>query len=875
MTPNRAGFRISDLRALLDRDRNSNGVISDKSGKISRRHYALLLGVHRSALTRCRSIFEEYEKATGVATGPQRRLSEMRSWLSDAYETRALKIRAGKLDRSAFRQRFKLYYTPGPPAIRALLNEFDERAKREGYLPAATELELERVRTVLAGQPVLNRDRLTISRVELAKAANVPLSRFHDKVFADVVASRQAEIAVEVAASKIDPYVHGRVFPFSDLVPRWPTSFLEGVGARFRQIGSSMARLSVAGPYVELTRALRWIGDSADPNCRAVVGEAFEWGRVLSAGEWEDALFAYRDHLLASVKSGAATEGAIDGAIACLRIALAGLSSNQLVPVMPTLLPGVKHRRRRSGHLRSVAEASASTSDEVVSDYIAFAQDHFLQACKAAGTDLEKGEAGEFIRGLASELSSLRELPADPAKAILLLLEHRLEALHSRAASIVEAAIKAHERGWEMLTSAEIDGAQFERVFVGCAPNSSERTAILRAWFPKSESSEGRSRGICNLLALIVQRHGGVPPAFDNSRDPYNQLFAKRYYEYGGINFIESLLIPTADTVGAVLLLYLIESGANISVGRTLDRGCIEISDLAEHRRITGHKVRAKGKPIIVDLPANGPAVRAIEWLLNAGKRFSDRAGADMDRLFLMRIGSRVQLMTATWFTAWFKRFAASTPGLERIRLVPHMIRPSVLLSAALRNDGRLLTGVAIGQHGVGVSQGYQQKWPTRLLYDANIRRFLTAFETTVMENVEEAAERLGITAQQFQARLGDLKATGLGTFCLDQRGRQGERGSTCSTLDCWDNCPHLLIVAEIEAIAALQLWQGSLRAAQPQWERDRPERWETIWLPWLCLTDVVEEKMARGPLIKTWQAAHRRASELHQQAGYMPPQPW
>jgi hypothetical protein len=652
MTPNRAGFSVSDLRALLDRDRNSNGVISDKSGKISRRHYALLLGVHRSALTRCRDIFEEYEKAIGLATGPQRRLSEMRSWLSAAYEARALKIRAGKLDRSGFRQRFKLYYTPGPPAIRALLNEFDEHARRDGYLPAATQLELERVRTVLSGQPVLNRDRLTISRIELAKAAKVPLSRFHNKVFADVVASRQAEIAVEVAASKIDPYVHGRVFPFSDLVPHWPASFLEGVGARFRQIASSMARLSVPGPYVELTRALRWIGDSADPNCRAVVGEAIEWGRVLSAGEWEDALFSYRDHLVASVNSGSATEGAIDGAIACLRIALAGLSSNQLVPVTPTLLPGVKHRRRRSGHLRSVAEAPASTSNETVWDYVAFAQDRFLQACKAAGTDLEKGEAGEFIRGLASALSSLRDLPADPAKAILLVLEHRLEALHSRAASIVEAAIKAHERGWEMLASADIDGGKFEKEFFAAAPNSSERSAILRTWFPKSESAEGRLKGTCNLLGLIVQRHGGIPPAFNNNRDQYDQFFGKRYYEYGGINFIESMLIPAADTVGAVLLLYLIESGANISVGRTLDRGCLEISDLAEHRRITGHKVRAKGKPIIVDLSANGPAVGAIEWLLNAGKMLSDGAGADMDRLFLMRIGSRVQLMTSAWFRA-------------------------------------------------------------------------------------------------------------------------------------------------------------------------------------------------------------------------------
>jgi len=220
-------------------------------------------------------------------------------------------------------------------------------------------------------------------------------------------------------------------------------------------------------------------------------------------------------------------------------------------------------------------------------------------------------------------------------------------------------------------------------------------------------------------------------------------------------------------------------------------------------------KARAKGKPIIVDLPDSSSTVRAMNWLKVAGSCLQENAEIDGDRLFLMRLGGRIQLMTPHWYTNWFKRFVAATPGLEGFNILPSMIRPSVLLHASLSNDGRLATGMAIGQHGQTVSQGYQQKFPTRLLYDDNIKRFGAEFETLVMSSVANAASKLGITTEQFEARLGAVRETGLGTFCRSPSGRSGEKSGTCSTVDCWNECPHLLIVAEVEAIATLQLWQA------------------------------------------------------------------
>ena len=868
------------LRSLLDHDCKDGRIPADRGGKISRRHYAGLLGCTHSALARFKAVFAEYEQRLGVVTGPMQHFSEMRKWLTKSYESREIGIRDNKLDRVAFMMHFGLrggtFMTRHPP-IRKLFEEFDARAKRESYLPLERYKELERVVAVLAAGPVLNKDRMTINQVELAKTAKVPRARLGSRPFADVVAASQATISAEVAASRIDPYVHGRVFPFSDLIAPWSELFLERVGIRFKHIAVGLSPSTVKGPYLQLVHMLAWIGRSENPHCRTVVAEANKFGRVHSVDEWEDALFVYRDRLVATIADGSATESSVDGAISALRIVLNALSSAQVVPPVAITLPGIKHVRRRRGHLRSVAEASLTDAGRKA-DYVAFARDRFLDACKVSGTDMGMGDTDDFINGLTVEISVSHDLSSDPVEAIRLVLERRLSALHSHAAAIVDSAVKARQRGHELLSRSQIDGAAFEADYLASTGNPYKLRQLVREFFPNpADSTKAKTeQGVANLLALIQQRCGGVPPVGNkNNSLGYGQFFAKRYLAYGGLATIGRLLNPDSDTVGAVLTLYLIESGANVSVGRTLDRECMEASDLSKYCRITGYKARAKGKPIIVDLPESSPAVEAIKWFLSSSEELKAAAGRDSDRLFLMRIGGRVQLMTPHWYNNWFKSFAGSVPELQGVKLLPSMIRPSVLLHASLGNEGRLAVGMAIGQHGLAVTQGYQQKWPTRLLYDENIRRFQKAFETLVLSGAEDVALKLGITVEQFTARLGELRATGLGTFCRDQRGRSSEPGKKCSTLDCWNDCPHMLIVAEVEAIAALQLWQRSLRAARPDWERDQPERWDRVWLPWLCLTDVVEEKMVRGPMIKIWNAAMRRASEISAKSDYVPPHPW
>ncbi|QFT92516.1 hypothetical protein FIU86_06665 [Roseovarius sp. THAF9] len=869
------------IQTLLAKDYASGTLQTSRGGKISRKHYAEIIGCSHSALTRYHDLFSHYERLANIQTGPMRHVDEMRDWLEREYQAGRLRARSGKVDRSAFQEYFGLKcgsWITKYPEIRTLFEAWDARVQAEGYLPKQVQQELERLKTALAGEPGLNTNRLSVNRVALSETVGISKNKLKVEPFATLILEHETVLLARASESQIDPLVHGRVFPFSDLDNYWSSRFLKRVGSRFKLFAPSLSRQSVKRPYLELVNLLAWLGANSNPSCRAVVQNANADGRINSVDHWEDALMAYRDELLAKIARGTAAEGTIDSNLKSLRIVLSSLASGGVVPEATPILIGVKHLRQKSARLKSVAEADASSTKRSPSDYVEFTQERLREIATTNDLDLATIEATAFFESLDAEFRDTSGHPASLPEAVRRVLEKRLDALRAAAEALVSDAITTFEQGRSLLKEADLNCLEFDTAYFDPLISNYKRTELVRQFIPnpKVASESQVQRGIANLLKLIEENYDGHLPAISaTTSDRYGAFFAKRLLEYGGLQRIAPLTGPTHDAVAAVLTLYLLESGSNVSVGRTLERDCLSASGQDGYVRIDGSKSRARGKPIIVDVPESSFTVNAIRWLSEVNERWSEKAGSNAQKLFLGWFGSRFQLAADHWYTAWFKRFASGIVGLEDFNLVPSMIRPSVLLHAALSNDGRLTVGLAQGQHSLSVSQGYQQKWPTRLLYDQNIRRFQTAFETLVLSNVEDAASKLGISEEEFENRLKELRPTGLGTFCKNEHGRSSNRSGTCTTLDCWNDCPQLVIVAEVEAIAALQLWQSSLRAAQGDWERDRPERWDEVWLPWLCLTDVVEEKMARGPMIKIWKTAQAKALEISAQPGYVPPRPW
>lgn len=859
------------LRRAIETDHAEGRLVTSRADQISRTHYGAVVGMSKSYLgLQLAGVFSEYEERYKIETGPLALLGQMKVWLEQAYQDRTLEFLRGKLDRRLFEDRFNLKggsYITRHAAICDLLTAYDERAAKEGYIDAARLTELEQVRRHLERDVPLNKDKLTVNRKQLWVECEVVKLRAHDAIVDDLIRSIEAQILSEARTSKINPYLHGRRWDFRIEDRKDLDRFLTRVGEEFKKAFGTK-ETSAKSPYLSWMQAIRWIAGSNNPDCAGVIAEAVSEGKILDERAWEEALYGFRASLEESVRSQTLAVTNANGFIKGVRAMTSALALAGIVPNMTRLLQSIKNHRSTQ-HLKSIAEASSDAPIE--NDYLEFVRTTLrpYRRPEALGVELEDET---FLRGIAEE-AGVVDLN-DPSSAVLQVLRTRKAAIESAALAKVLAARAAFEIGRDLENRADIDVHQFVTTYLRGGLSPYEKSRFMREFFPHPTSPEAVARGQANLLKLIEVHLSGIFPASGarNHRGEWGQFFHHRLQEVGGAKTLQPMVAPTSDAVCAVLTLYLLESGANVEVGRFLLRHGIRPSDLADHVTVVGFKGRAGGKPIIADVRRDSAAGSALSWLMEAGAGVAAHS-EDPECMFNARFGSDVQVVTAFTYTNWFKALVSATPAISKLRIVPNMLRPSVLLEAALSNDGRLMLGMAIGQHSLHVSQGYQQKSPVRLAYDANIRRFQNTLEGAILAGVPEAARRLGQTAEDVERRARDLVDSGLGTFCSGALGRPEEK--RCSSMACWDDCPNMVIIAEAEPIAGLQIWRDSLRRVAGEWERDRPERWERVWLPWLCLVDVVEEQMARGQSLLVWREAEKLSHRVRSAAGFVPPEPW
>lgn len=857
-----------------------------RGGKLHREHYAERLGVDAAQLGRvCRTILGTLDSEHGASSHAEVRIDEMRRWLEQQYDQRTLPVREGKIDRRLFQHEFGFKggtFMVRYPKIRALFDEFDARAVAENYCPAALDASLQRLRHALADMPELNKDRLSISRPALEKTLGISVSRLSRSPFIEEIRLYEGKITHRAKQCLIDPFLADRVFVFSDLADKWGRGFLTKVGVQFKKaFGHTKDKSHLKSRYLAFRSLLLWVGDANHPACGAVVSSAVN-NQPIGQFEWEQAVFAYREHVVSELKQKVRSKLQADATIGSIRRIL-----DQMDPVLPNLkteLAGIKHARAFVAHRGSLAEATATAITPAGAKYIEFANSMLRQAADRFKVEIENDEAVNFTSVLAAEMERFNDLPSDLGHAVLVVLNRRLTAIHDAASLVIDRARTDLEQGANLLAQARIDADEFYQEYVWRRSRNQPRKELLRQWFPDPASFMGdaaedaRNSALANLFALATDKFDGFLPGLSSARAlaDFGQFFQKRYTELGTKESLGRFLNPDRNAAGAALTLYLVESGANVSVGRTLELDCIEVASQPGYKLITGHKSRAKGKPIYAELPAEASSIRALEWYAAQSARIRAKASQEEARyLFVHHVGERWQLVTPHWYTSWFKSFASAIPALDQVDVAPSMMRPSVLLKAALENDGRLQVGRAIGQHSEAVTRGYQEKLPIRLLRDQHMRRFQRHFETRVLQNVANVARNLGISADEFEQRIDQLQATGLGTFCVDPLARPGLEGEQCKSVDCWRDCPQLLIVANVEAIALLQIWRTSLEDARGAWERDHPERWGEVWLPWLCLTEVVEKRMSRGTLLTTWRQAQDRAAEIVSDPNFIAPRPF
>jgi len=867
------GSSAREVVAILNGQICNGGLERSRGGKISRKVVTRKLGLSQTAMTRFLAIFTDYEDAVGGKEAVvETKIPAMRSWFEAAMADGSLQIRDGKVSRIQFYERFGLPHSKTVliryPRIAAVVQEYDEKVRATDYKPSETASDLRRLAALLADDPPLGKEGRTINRREISRLLGIAEYRFKRSPFIEEIQKAESKLLSSLERDLLIGFAGGRLFSFKSLTENgWSRSYASRLKDEFERVYKKKSKDEAKTHFHTLCDLLVFLARSDSRYCRSVVDGLNSDVSVRGlTSEFTRSLQEYRDHLRAANEMDSTCNLKISVANSVVR----RLSAHAVLPTPTLYLIGF--REDKSSHISTVAEAKElnlpTKAHPHVDDYLVFATSMLKQAAELRQIDLGK-DAGEFSKVLREELEAETFNAAEnPASVILRVLERRITLIRRAAWAVVEHGQLESQRGAELLARAVDPSEDFDRIISGEGMSKTERNALLRQYFPGGDLAE---QGIANLLKLLDARYHRIFPASQSKRRSEGQFFQKRALEYGSARQLQGYLIPSQEVVSAVLTLYLLESGSNVSVGRTLYIDCIEDADEPHHIKVTGYKARAAGKPIFAVMEQRSEAVKAMTWLSSAVQSIPGLDRETKKQLFLAKgLGVGMKLIEEFTYRADFKRLIASIPELSKLSMTPNMLRPSILLKAALESDGRTNLSQAIGQHGKMVHEGYVNRHPLRYLRDTEIRHFQHSLETVVIQAIKDAHALLGVDVEGMARRVEMTMATGLGTLCANRNGRPGNEGSPCTSIDCWNDCPQLIVIAKKEEVAILQIWQHSLRLVEGDWIRDQPERWEAVWLPWLCFIDAIEVKMLQS-FGQVWRAASVVSSEVISHPSFVP----
>ncbi|WP_139317500.1 hypothetical protein [Rhizobium oryziradicis] len=843
------GSTESLLVEILNQDLLEGGITRSRGGKIDRRRLTRKFDFSVTAMTYYLDILRDYETATGgLQNSVEARIPEIEAWLARSLADGTLQVRDGKVERKSLALRFKFSQNKTVfirnPRLLALVEKYDAIITQTGYLPSSLKHEIEQVRTAIANGVPLHITGMSYDRTALASITGISFGRILSTPFIEVIAEADRQLVCSLERDPLCSMFAGRLFSFRELLELgWSEAFLTKLNSSFLKAFKTSKKDVAKSAFLALLELLRFLATSPDPDCQAVKA-GLNTGRITAVEpkRWTRATQGYADSV--------SERADLNGAAAAAKLKAANKVIRHLANdrAFPELDLPLKATGGRSQHRRTIAQPSASDG---VDDYLAFATLMLDEGSRLRGIDIENEVEAGFLKSLRGELASRALKPGDtPATVILQVLKRRLALIEDAVAAVYIRWMEHWERGQTLIAAGRDFGDEWKIRLVPETGNSGNRRSLMREAFPL----DNPERALANLTRLISDRFGGIYPKTDSI---LGQFFAKRALEFGGKPNIEALITPHRDAVGAVLLLYLIRSGANVAVGRSLFVDATEPSEITGCVHVNGQKARARGKPIHAHLDKRSHAARGIEWVLSAGAELRSALNADEARLlFVANFGSGPKLIEEWAVRDLFKKIVADVPELADLDLTPSMLRPTVLLIAALEGGASARVAAGLGQHGLNVGQGYTDHPPTRFMRDEEMRSFMDAWETLTVYAEDDAQALLGFSKAEVERKVADLRETGLGTLCKDLHGRPGSNGASCTQLDCWNNCPQLIVIARANDLALMIIWRASLLEAQAVWVRDRPERWYFVWYPWLLFIDTVESKILATTMARIWRQA-------------------
>lgn len=889
-TPARFRTLIEELRQNFQALPTSpNG---SKSGRISLRSFERKYGFPANSLAGktqswrwARDMLKEfdYELYEQGITGTvwERKVPDIRTYLESLSENNELPINElGKLNRKAVMSNFGMPANQSTsvaetraPKLKELFTEYDELIRQNNYSQYAGDKHKSALSEILQNSElVLDSSSRVISIKWLSEELNVSQSiirtspnlmeliKERTKALYETQQRGTTKKAFNVyGAATINlgatPYSekHNRVYSFSSLIELYNLEFAEKVGTTFLAVSNKAATGTVKNKYLRILHFFKWLVNPE--NIDSNVASLLRNNKKVNQDDFGRVCMAYRTVLL------------LDNPHAHLNtFIITQFGGARVIPKYAFL---TKSRfTKDKGHRQSILEAS------IKKDELESVKEILIDAAKYRGIEISQGkDTKAFLETLMFEKTNKLDLPDDLSQAMLEITKSRLLEIRIQASESFKKWQKLNQEGVELLDLSTVDCDEFRSIL-------QQRESISRyQWsqyiagvFP----TDNKYLALANLLAVIKEIYNSSPPS---SATTNMQMWNKKYSLFGGIERVASYLVPTRKALSAALTLYLCESGANVAVALTLLKDCIRKSGVAQHKKVVGRKDRSSGKPIYDDLAVKPDqeecvsAVSALEYICSVLPQ-------SIDETLQYYLKGMLQPLTEFAFRDEFKAICAQSDYLKKFRLVPSMLRPTVLLNVQLQDPANLGVAQLIAQHESGsTTEGYTNKLPHRIQMEKDMLEFQQTIEVVMVYENENAHSKLDIDQKEWESKKQKVEKTGWGVFCKDREiiTETGEKVK-CTEVENCVKCKHdrMLVSADPTSISEMIIWKTSLEKHEEDFTTNNTNRWTDVWVPWQAFFYVVlEEKMTRGKLSLIKKQASEIANQKMNESDFVMPEPW
>ncbi|KAA1160229.1 hypothetical protein EU508_10835 [Pseudoalteromonas fuliginea] len=823
---------------------------------------------------------ELYEQGM-IGTVWERKVPAIRKYLEELDKNQELPINErGKLNRKSVMSEFGLAANQSTsvaetraPKLKELFREYDEFISEQDYSQYAGDKHKDALLEILENKElVLDSSSRVISIKWLAQELDIEkntirtspnLMKLIEKRTQKLHQTQQRGLTKKsftvYGAAMLNlgatPYFekHGRVYSFSSLIELYSLEFAEKVGTAFIVISNKAATGTVKNKYIRILHFFEWLANPK--NIDRNVADLLRDNKKVKQADFGKACMAYRAELLLENPS-----------INLNTFIITQFGDARVLPKYTFLTRG-KAKKDRS-HRQSILEAS------IKKDELERVEEILTDAAKYRGIKISEGkDTKAFLETLMFEKVNKPDLPDDLPKAMLEITELRLLEIRIQASKVFKQWQMLHKEGVELLELATVDCNEFRLMLEKRVSISSfQWSQYIKDIFPIDD----KQLALANLLAVIKTVYNSCPP---NVATTNMQMWNKKYQLFGGIERVASYLIPTRKAISSALTLYLCESGANVAVALTLSNDCVRKSSVAQHKKVVGKKDRSFGKPIYDDLAVKSDnaeyvsAVNALEYICSAQPETDD------DTLQYYQKGA-VQPLTEFAFRDEFKAICNHSDYLKQFRLVPLMLRPTVLLNVQLKDPANLGVAQLIAQHESGATtEGYTNKLPHRIQMEKDMLEFQQTIEVVMIYDDEETHKKLNMTQKQWNEKKQKVEKTGWGIFCKDREivTESGEKFK-CGEVENCVKCKHdrMLVSADPISISDMIIWKAALDNKETEFTAKNMNRWTDVWVPWQAFfTVVLEEKMTRGKLSVIKKKATEIAGQKMSDSDFTMPEPW